>query len=102
MDYGTKFVRVDHGHEWTLSLYIQEMLADLCTDNGRSPHSQTSSKQVHIMLHVHSMHNVDMPFLYVSQLTSCETTNCFYPQEPYQRDFGVKLMAELITPLNLQ
>ena len=39
-------IRVDHGLEWILSLYIQETLAHLRTDTSRAPHLQSSSKQV--------------------------------------------------------
>ena len=39
-------IRVDHGKEWVLSLYIQELLADQRTDTTRAPYLQTSSKLV--------------------------------------------------------
>ncbi len=39
-------MRIDHGLEWILSLYIQETLAHLRTNTSRAPHLQSSSKQV--------------------------------------------------------
>ena len=39
-------VRVDHGKEWTLLLFVQELLAHLRTNTNRAPHLQTTSKQV--------------------------------------------------------
>ena len=41
-------IRVDHGKEWILSLYIQEKVARLRTDTSRPPHLQTSSKLVYM------------------------------------------------------
>ena len=39
-------VRVDHGKEWTLMLFVQEQLAHLRHNVNRAPHLQTTSKQV--------------------------------------------------------
>ena len=38
-------IRVDHGKEWILTLFVQELLAPLRTDPSRAPHVQTTSKQ---------------------------------------------------------
>ena len=47
-------VRVDHGKEWTLILYVQELLSPLRGNVHRAPHLQSSSKQVHpIILSMH-------------------------------------------------
>lgn len=47
MNYGLwDQLRVDHGKEWVLTLYVQELLAHLRTNQSRALHSQTSSKQV--------------------------------------------------------
>lgn len=40
-------LRIDHGKEWYLSLYVQEQLAHLRVNTRRAPHLQTSSKLVH-------------------------------------------------------
>ena len=42
-------IRIDHGLEWILSLYIQEMIAHWRTNTSRAPHLQTSSKLVSIL-----------------------------------------------------
>ena len=39
-------IRVDHGREWYLLLYGQELLADKRFNTARSPHVQSTSKQV--------------------------------------------------------
>jgi len=39
-------VRVDQGKEWVLMLFVQEQLAEFRKNIGRSPHVQTTSKQV--------------------------------------------------------
>lgn len=39
-------LRVDHGKEWTLMLFVQEQIAHLRGNCGRAPHLQTTSKQV--------------------------------------------------------
>ena len=39
-------IRVDHGSEWLLMLYVQEELAQYRTNTLRPPHLQTTSKQV--------------------------------------------------------
>ena len=41
-------LRVDHGKEWYLSLFVQEQLAHLRTNTRRAPHIQTSSTLVHM------------------------------------------------------
>lgn len=41
-------VRVDHGKEWILTLFVQEKLAHLRRNTSRAPHLQTTSKQVYI------------------------------------------------------
>ncbi|XP_028413701.1 uncharacterized protein LOC114536555 [Dendronephthya gigantea] len=38
-------IRVDHGMEFVLLLYVQEMLAEFRTNQGRDPHRQTESKK---------------------------------------------------------
>lgn len=40
-------VRVDHGMEWILTLFVQEKLAHLRKNTSRAPHLQTTSKQVY-------------------------------------------------------
>ena len=40
-------VRVDHGKEFHLMLYVQEVLAQFRTNTNRCPHVQSSSRQVH-------------------------------------------------------
>lgn len=45
-------VRVDHGMEWILTLFVQEKLAHLRRDMSRAPHLQTTSKQVNIHMHL--------------------------------------------------
>lgn len=39
-------VRVDHGREFYLTLFVQEYIADLRTNTQRDPHRQTESKKV--------------------------------------------------------
>ena len=39
-------LRVDHGMEWILTLFVQETLAHLRRNTNRAPHLQTTSKQV--------------------------------------------------------
>ena len=39
-------IRVDQGKEWTLLLYLQELLADYRSDKSKAPHIQTTSKEV--------------------------------------------------------
>ena len=39
-------VRVDHGKEFVLTLYMQEILAHHRTNPNRDPHRQTESKKV--------------------------------------------------------
>ena len=39
-------IRVDHGKEWYLMLFIQEQLAHLRRNTNRAPHVQTTSKSV--------------------------------------------------------
>ena len=39
-------IRIDHGLEWILTLYVQETIAHLRTNMTRAPHLQTSSKLV--------------------------------------------------------
>lgn len=39
-------VRVDHGKEWTLCLFVQETLAHLRNNTEKPPHRQTSSTMV--------------------------------------------------------
>ena len=47
MDHGIwDQVRVDHGKEWILSLFIQEQLAHLRYNTTKAPHRQTTSKLV--------------------------------------------------------
>ena len=41
-------VRVDHGKEWTLMLFIQEQLGHLRGNVACAPHLQITSKQVHV------------------------------------------------------
>ena len=43
-------IRVDHGNEFYLLLYIQEKMANYRTNTGRAPFIQTMSKEV--SLHV--------------------------------------------------
>ena len=38
-------IRVDQGKEWTLLLYLQELLADYRFDKSKAPHIQTTSKE---------------------------------------------------------
>lgn len=40
-------LRVDHGREWYLMLFVQEQLAHLRRNTNRAPHLQTSSKMNH-------------------------------------------------------
>ena len=42
-------VRVDQGKEWTLLLYLQELLADYRLDKSKVPHIQTTSKEVSVV-----------------------------------------------------
>ena len=39
-------VRVGHGKEWILTLFVQEKLAHLRRNTSQAPHLQTTSKQV--------------------------------------------------------
>lgn len=39
-------IRVDHGKEWHLMLYVQEKLAHLRYNTQRAPHLQTTPKLV--------------------------------------------------------
>ena len=39
-------IRVDHGKEFVLMLYVQESLAHCRTNTNRDPHRQTESKKV--------------------------------------------------------
>lgn len=39
-------LRVDHGREFYLSLFVQESIADLRTNTERDPHRRTESKKV--------------------------------------------------------
>lgn len=39
-------IRVDHGKEWYLMLYVQEKLSGLRRNQNRHPHVQTTSKKV--------------------------------------------------------
>ena len=39
-------LRIDQGREWTLSLYVQELLAQYRTNLRRPPHLQSTSKKV--------------------------------------------------------
>ena len=39
-------IRVDHGKEWVLMLFVQEELAHLRRDTVKPPHCQTTSKLV--------------------------------------------------------
>ena len=39
-------LRVEHGREFYLSLFVQESIADLRTNTERDPHCQTESKKV--------------------------------------------------------
>ena len=39
-------VRVDHGKEWQLMLFVQEKLSHLRYNTQRAPHLQTTSKLV--------------------------------------------------------
>ena len=39
-------IRVDHGMEWILTLFVQEQIAHLQRNSSRPPHLETSSKQV--------------------------------------------------------
>jgi len=43
-------IRVDHGNEFYLLLYVQEKMANYRTNTGRAPFIQTMSKEV--SLHV--------------------------------------------------
>lgn len=43
-------LRVDHGKEWFLMLFAQEQLAHLRRNQTRSPHLQSTSKQVILKL----------------------------------------------------
>lgn len=43
-------IRVDHGNEFYLLLYVQEQMANYRTNTGRAPFIQTMSKEV--SLHV--------------------------------------------------
>ena len=38
----------DHGKEWYLTIFVNESLAHLRNDTYKSPHRQSSSKQVSI------------------------------------------------------
>lgn len=40
-------IRVDHGREWYLMLFIQQQLAQLRNNVTKPPYIQTSSKKVH-------------------------------------------------------
>ena len=42
-------VRVDQSKEWTLLLYLQELLADYRLDKSKAPHIQTTSKEVSVV-----------------------------------------------------
>jgi hypothetical protein len=42
-------VRVDHGKEFYLLLFVQESLAHLRNNQQMDPHRQTTSKQVYII-----------------------------------------------------
>ena len=44
-------VRVDHGREFYLTLFVQESLVPLRTNTQRDPHWQTESKKVTICLY---------------------------------------------------
>ena len=47
MDFGMwDMVRVDHGTEWALVLYIQNLLSNHRNDPSLRPYLQTSSRQV--------------------------------------------------------
>jgi hypothetical protein len=39
-------LRVDHGKEWYLSLFVQEQLSHFRYNTNRAPHLQTTSKMV--------------------------------------------------------
>lgn len=39
-------IRVDHGKEFYLMLYVQEKLAEYRTNTARAPHLQSTSRQV--------------------------------------------------------
>ena len=39
-------IRVDHGKEFYLMLYVQEVLAQFRTNSSRAPHMQSTSRQV--------------------------------------------------------
>ena len=52
MEYGLfDQLRVDHGKEWVLSLYVQEKLAHLRYSVVKPPHRQTSSTLVYLILY---------------------------------------------------
>jgi len=42
-------IRVDHGKEWYLMLYVNQTVAHLRNNPVKEPHVQTSSKKVHII-----------------------------------------------------
>lgn len=42
-------IRVDHGKEFYLMLFIQEVLAHLRRNVSRAPHMQSTSRQVYIL-----------------------------------------------------
>ena len=61
-------IRVDHGKEWVLMLYVQELLADLRTNVHRAPHLQSSSKQVRLStyaMHIYSIQSVALYCAYI-------------------------------------
>ena len=42
-------IRVDHGREFFLSLFVQEKISHLRTNTSRVPYLQTTSKQVNYL-----------------------------------------------------
>ena len=51
MEYGLwDQLRVDHGKEWVLMLFVQEKLAHLRYNTSKPPHRQTTSKLVCLYL----------------------------------------------------
>ena len=57
-------LRVDHGKEWMLMLYAQELLANFRYNTSRPPHLQTTSKRVCILFITYLKHCHEFKSLY--------------------------------------
>ncbi len=59
-------IRVDHGKEFYLSLFIQEMIEGYRNRRERQPYMQTQSTKVQYELNLHNTNKLSSDELYLS------------------------------------